>query len=269
MEETDGLSDVGERYARWTAYFAIAVIDVFLLPRQFHVFVVQNGDESHIKTAMWMFPLYLLLINLFIIPIAFGGLLLGFPAAAGDKFILAIPMLAGNRAMSLLVFLGGFSAATAMVVVSSVALGKMVANNLVIPGILWARKGFHGYGYLLAATRASMLAVILLGYLYARLMSYNAALMEIGIISFVAVAQFGPAVFGGLYWKGGTAGGAVLGICAGFAAWFYTMILPAAAKAGFLDPAILAGPACSFGPRTYWAPGSATRWGTPSSGASS
>jgi PAS domain S-box-containing protein len=236
-----GLSDTaGNGYARWTAYFAIAVIDVFLLPRQFHVFVVQNGDESHIKTAMWMFPLYLLLINLFIIPIAFGGLLLGLPAAAGDKFILAIPMLAGNRAMSLLVFLGGFSAATAMVVVSSVALGKMVANNLVIPGILWARKGFHGYGYLLAATRGSMLAVILLGYLYARLMSYNAALMEIGIISFVAVAQFGPAVFGGLYWKGGTAGGAVLGICAGFAAWFYTMILPAAVKAGFLDPEVLA-----------------------------
>jgi PAS domain S-box-containing protein len=236
-----GLSDAaGNGYARWTAYFAVAVIDVFLLPRQFHLFVVQNSDESHIKTAMWMFPLYLLLINLFIIPIAFGGLLLGLPAAAGDKFILAIPMLEGNRAMSLLVFLGGFSAATAMIVVSSVALGKMVANNLVIPGILWARKGFHGYGYLLAATRASMLAVILLGYLYARLMSYNAALMEIGIISFVAVAQFGPAVFGGLYWKGGTAGGAALGICAGFAAWFYTMILPAAVKAGFLDPLILA-----------------------------
>ncbi len=235
-----GLSGgVGNGYARWSAFFMIAVIDVFLLPRQFHVFVVQNGDESHIKTAMWMFPLYLLLINLFIIPIAFGGLLLGLPPAAGDKYILAIPMLSGHRVFSLLVFLGGFSAATAMVVVSSVALGKMVANNIVIPGILRARKGFHAYGYLLAATRASMLAVILLGYLYAQLMSYNAALMEIGIISFVAVAQFGPAVFGGLYWKGGTAGGAVTGLCAGFAAWFYTLILPAAVKAGFLSPSLL------------------------------
>ena len=230
----------GNGFARWTAYFAIAVIDVFLLPRQFHVLVVQNGDESHIKTAMWMFPLYLFLINLFIVPIAFGGLLLGLPASAGDRYILAVPMLAGRRFMSLLVFLGGFSAATAMVVVSSVALGKMVANNLVIPGILWARKGFHAYGYLLAATRASMLGIIGLGYLYARLMSYNAVLMEIGIISFVGVAQFGPAVFGGMYWKGGNARGAVLGICAGFAAWFYTLIVPAAVKAGFLDPSILA-----------------------------
>jgi PAS domain S-box-containing protein len=230
----------GNGYARWTAYFVIAVIDVLLLPRQFHVFVVQNGDESHIKTAMWMFPLYLFLINLFVIPIAFGGLLLGLPAAAGDNFILAIPMLFGHRAFSLLVFIGGFSAATAMVMVSSVALGKMVANNLVIPGILWARKGFHAYGYLLAATRASILAVIGLGYLYARLMSGNAALMEIGVISFVAVAQFGPPVFGGLYWKGGTAGGAVLGLCAGFVAWFYTLILPAAAKAGFLAPSFVA-----------------------------
>ncbi len=239
-----GLSNApGNGFARWGAYFTIAVIDVLLLPRQFHVLVVQNGEESHIKTAMWMFPLYLLLINLFVIPIAFGGLLLGLPAAAGDKYVLAIPMLAGNHAASLLVFLGGFSAATAMVLVSSVALGKMVANNLVIPGILWARKNFHAYGFLLAATRVSMLAVIALGYLYARLMSYNTALMEIGVISFVAVAQFGPAVFGGLYWKGGTAGGAVIGICAGFAAWFYTLILPAAAKAGFLSAAFVsAGP---------------------------
>ncbi|RJP19787.1 MAG: PAS domain S-box protein [Deltaproteobacteria bacterium] len=236
-----GLSGApGNGYARWTAYFVIAVIDVLLLPRQFHVLVVQNGDESHIKTAMWMFPLYLLLINLFVIPIAFGGLLLGLPAAAGDNFILAIPMLSGQKGLSLLIFIGGFSAATAMVLVSSVALGKMVANNLVIPGILRARRGFHAYGYLLAATRASILAVIGLGYVYARWMSGNAALMEIGVISFVAVAQFGPPVFGGMYWKGGTAGGAVLGLCAGFTAWFYTLILPAAAKAGFLDPSFVA-----------------------------
>ncbi|MGE5664364.1 MAG: sensor histidine kinase [Deltaproteobacteria bacterium] len=229
----------GNGYSRWLAYVAISAIDVILLPRQFHVFVVQNGDEKHIRTAMWMFPLYLLLINLFVVPIAFGGLILGLPASMADKYILSIPMLAGEKALSLLVFLGGFSAATAMVMVSSVALGKMIANNLLIPGILKARRGFHDYGYLLAAARASMLAVIVLGYLYARLMSRNMVLMEIGIISFVAVAQFGPAVFGGLYWKGASARGALLGISAGFAAWFYTMVVPAMVKAGIVSGAIL------------------------------
>ncbi len=229
----------GSGPSRWLAYIAIAVIDVILLPRQFHVFVVQNGDEKHIKTAMWMFPLYLLLINLFVVPIAFGGLLLGLPASAGDKYILSIPVISGHRALGLVVFLGGFSAATAMVMVSSVALGRMVANNLVIPGILKARRGFHAYGYLLAAARVSMLAVIGMGYLYARLMSRNMVLMEIGIISFVAVAQFGPAVFGGLYWKGASARGAILGISGGFAAWFYTLVLPAMVKAGIVGESLL------------------------------
>ncbi|MCL5885244.1 MAG: hypothetical protein M1377_07915, partial [Deltaproteobacteria bacterium] len=230
----------GNGYSRWLAYMVIAVFDVVLLPRQFHIFVVQNGDEKHIKTAMWLFPLYLFAINLFVIPIAFGGLLLGLPASAGDKYILSIPMLAGRKTLSLLVFLGGFSAATAMVVVSSVALGKMVANNLVIPTILRMRRGFHAYGYLLAAARASMLVVIALGYLYATLMSRNMVLMEIGIISFVAVAQFGPAVFGGLYWSRASTRGAMLGISLGFAAWFYTLVLPAMVKAGFVGGDILA-----------------------------
>ncbi|MGE5753447.1 MAG: ATP-binding protein [Deltaproteobacteria bacterium] len=230
----------GNGYSRWLAYVVIAVIDVILLPRQFHIFVVQNGDEKHIKTAMWLFPLYLLAINLFVIPIAFGGLLLGLPASAGDKYILSIPMLSGQKALSLVVFMGGFSAATAMVVVSSVALGKMVANNLVIPAILRLRKGFHAYGYLLAAARASMLIVIGLGYLYATLMSRNMVLMEIGIISFVAVAQFGPSVFGGLYWKRAGTHGAMLGIGMGFAAWFYTLVLPAMVKAGLVGGDLLA-----------------------------
>jgi PAS domain S-box-containing protein len=232
----------GNGYARWMAYIGIAVIDVILLPRQFHIFVVQNRDERHIRTAMWLFPLYLLLINLFVIPIAFGGLLLGLPPSAGDKYILSIPMLAGRKDLSLLVFLGGFSAATAMVLVSSVALGKMVANNLVIPAILKLRKGFHAYRWLLAAARVSMLVVIALGYLYAREMSRNMVLMEIGIISFVAVAQFGPAVFGGLYWSRADARGALAGIGAGFVAWFYTLVLPAMVKAGFIGSAILEGP---------------------------
>jgi len=229
----------GDGYSRWLAYIVIAVFDVVLLPRQFHIFVVQNGDEKHIKTAMWLFPLYLLVINMFVIPIAFGGLLLGLPASAGDKYILSIPMLAGNRALSLVVFMGGFSAATAMVMVSSVALGKMVANNLVIPAILKLRKGFHAYRYLLAAARASMLVIIALGYLYATLMSRNMVLMEIGIISFVAVAQFGPAVFGGLYWSRAGRRGAMLGISLGFAAWFYTLVLPAMVKAGFMGGRLL------------------------------
>jgi len=229
----------GNAYSRWMAFVVIAVIDVILLPRQFHVLVVQNGDERHLRTAMWMFPLYLFLINLFVIPIAFGGLLLGLPPQGGDRYILSIPMLAGNGAVSLLVFLGGFSAATAMVVVSSVAMGKMVANNLLTPMILKARRGFHAYATLLAVARASMIGIIALGYLYAKLMSKNMVLMEIGLISFVAAAQLGPAVCGGRYWNGANRYGALLGMVAGFSAWFYTLVVPALVKAGFLGGAIL------------------------------
>ncbi|GAB4367556.1 MAG: hypothetical protein Kow00128_12180 [Deltaproteobacteria bacterium] len=233
----------GNAYSRWMAFVVIAVIDVILLPRQFHVLVVQNGDERHLRTAMWMFPLYLFLINLFVIPIAFGGLLLGLPPPGGDRYILSIPMLAGNGPVGLLVFLGGFSAATAMVMVSSVAMGKMVANNLLTPLILKVRRGFHAYGTLLAVARASMIGIIALGYLYAKLMSRNMVLMEIGLISFVAVAQFGPAVFGGLYWGGANRHGALLGMVAGFGVWFYTLVVPALVKAGFLGRGILsAGP---------------------------
>jgi len=229
----------GNGYARWMAFVVISVIDVVLLPRQFHVLVVQNGEERHLRTAMWMFPLYLFLINLFVIPIAFGGLLLGLPPQGGDRYILSIPMLAGNDAMGLLVFLGGFSAATAMVMVSSVAMGKMVANNLLTPLLLKARRGFHDYGTLQAVARASMIGVIALGYFYAKLMSKNMVLMEIGLISFVGVAQFGPAVFGGLYWSGANRHGALLGVLAGFSVWFYTLVVPALVKAGFLGGTIL------------------------------
>lgn len=230
----------GTGISQWLAFVVIAVFDVILLPRQFHLLVVQNGDEQHIRTASWMFPLYLFLINLFVVPIAFAGLLLGLPPAAGDEYILAIPMLAKERALSLVVFLGGFSAATAMVMVSSVALGKMVANNLLIPVVLKARRGFHDYRYLLATARLSMLVVIALGYLFARLMSGTMVLMEIGLISFVAVAQFGPVVFGGLFWRRASARGALWGLCAGFAAWFYTLVVPALARAGVMPADLVA-----------------------------
>jgi len=229
----------GAGLAQWAAFAAIAVVDVIALPRQFHVLVVQNGHEDHVRTAMWLFPLYLLLINAFVIPIAFGGLLLGLPKEGADAYILAVPMLAGRRALSLLVFLGGFSAATAMVMISSVVLGKMVANNLLIPAALRVRKGFHAYRSLLATARLSILVIVALGYLYARLMSGRMVLMEIGLISFVGVAQFGPPLFGGLYWRRAAGRAALWGVAAGFAGWFYTLVLPALAKAGVVGQGLL------------------------------
>ena len=109
---------------------------ILLLPRQFHVAVVENSNEKHILTAMWLFPLYLLLINLFVFPIAAGGLLQGYPRAAADNFVLQIPINHGESWLAMLVFIGGISAATGMIMISSVTLSTMITNHLFLPLVI-------------------------------------------------------------------------------------------------------------------------------------
>ena len=108
---------------------------ILFLPRQFHVTVVENSDVSHVSKAMWLFPLYLLLINIFVMPVAFGGILLGGSQLEADSFVLTIPLSKGNSLLALMVFIGGFSAATGMIIVESLALSTMVMNSLVMPAI--------------------------------------------------------------------------------------------------------------------------------------
>lgn len=227
-------------HARWAAMLVVSMFAVMLLPRQFHVLVVQNPRERDVGTAAWAFPLYLLAINVFVLPIAFAGLL-RFPgnAATADTFILALPLAADAELVALAVFLGGFSAATAMIVVDSLALSRMISNDIVLPVLLRGRRVEEVYWASLASMRLGVLVVVGLGFLWARIEAGQFLLVEMGLLSFVAVAQCAPAVFVGLYWRRATRKGALAGIALGFATWFYTLIVPALVREGVVPTALL------------------------------
>lgn len=225
-------------YTSWFSLTLISFFAAFLLPRQFHVMVVENADESHIRKAMWLFPLYLLLINLFVPAIAGAGLLLGVPGVK-DMFVIEIPYSAGNIPLAVLVFIGGASAATAMVLVDGVAVGHMMLNELELPYLMrYLGRGRGLPGLLLNAKRINIILVVMLGYLYSRVVEYQ-SLVDIGLISFVAASQMGPAVIGGLYWRKGSREGAIAGMSAGFVLWLYTALIPTVVKAGWLPQSIL------------------------------
>ena len=228
----------------WFAISLLAGLAVMLLPRQFQVAVVENSDQRQIRRAIWLFPFYLLLINLFVIPIAVAGLL-AFPQGSvdPDTFVLTLPMAYEQPWLALVVFIGGLSAATGMVIVETIALSTMVSNDLVLPLLLrrWQSQatGADLGRLLLRIRRLAIVAILLLGYLYYRLAGEAYALVAIGLISFAAVAQFAPAVVAALYWRGGTREGALAGLSAGFLVWLYTLLLPSFAKSGWLPAAFL------------------------------
>ncbi len=227
-------------WTQWFALMLLSMLSVLFLPRQFQVMVVENVRESHLRRAVWVFPLYLLLINLFVLPIALGGLLyFGASPMNPENFVLSLPLAAGQHALALFVFIGGLSAATGMVIVETIAVSTMVSNELVLPLLLRSRHFHGGAGHdlsrlLLGIRRTAILGVLVLGYVYFHLAGEAYALVSIGLISFAAVAQFAPAVLLGLYWKGGTRRGALVGLLAGFLMWVYTLMLPSIAKSGWL-----------------------------------
>ncbi|HZE36877.1 MAG TPA: ATP-binding protein [Candidatus Eisenbacteria bacterium] len=227
-------------YARWAAMLVISMMAVMFLPRQFHVLVVQNPRERDVNAVAWSFPLYLLLINLFVLPIAFAGLIV-FPESGGqaDSFILQLPLHFQSRLISITVFLGGFSAATAMIVVDSLALSKMITNDVILPMLLRRRRLEDIYWITLFYTRVAMLAVVGLGFAWARMERGQLLLVEMGLLSFIAVTQCAPAILLGLYWRRGNRKGAAAGISAGFALWFYTLIIPALVKEGLVPGSVL------------------------------
>src|SRR5256714_14237944 len=187
----------------------------------------------------------MLAINVFVLPIAFGGLL-RFPGGGvdGDTFVLTLPMAEKQELLALLVFIGGLSAATGMVIVETIALSTMVCNDLVMPVLLRMRSLRLNErpdltGLLLGIRRGAIVLILLLGYLYFKLAGEAYALVSIGLISFAAVAQFAPVVLGGIFWKGGTRRGALAGLLAGFGVWFYTLLMPALARSGWLPISFL------------------------------
>ncbi len=252
VSATPGLSQLlrleqGGRFAyeQWFALVGLSMLSVIFLPRQFQVMVVENVDERHLRRAAWAFPLYLLLINLFVLPIAFGGLLVfGSGRMDPDGFVLSLPLAHGQQGLALAAFIGGLSAATGMVIVETIAVSTMICNDLLMPGLLRTRSfgalaAVDVTRTLLAIRRVAIFVVMLLGYLYFRLAGEAYALVSIGLISFAAVAQFAPAMLGGLYWKGGTKLGALIGLCAGFVLWLHTLLLPSFVKSGWLPSSLL------------------------------
>jgi Na+/proline symporter/nitrogen-specific signal transduction histidine kinase len=231
---------VGGDYSSWIWLTILSMLAIMFLPRQFQVTVIENKDESHLKKAIWLFPLYMLAINVFVLPIAFGGLL-HFPSGSvdADSFVLTLPMSQQQELLALVVFIGGLSAATGMVIVETIALSTMVCNDLVMPVLLRMRtlrlnQRRDLTGLLLGIRRGAIVLILLLGYLYFKVAGETYALVSIGLISFAAVAQFAPAALGGVFWKGATRRGALAGLGAGFAVWFYTLLLPAFARSDWL-----------------------------------
>ncbi len=218
--------------AVWAVTTLLSAFAIILLPRQFHVTVVENHDSRDVRTASWLFPAYLVLINLFVAPLAVAGLKM-FPEGAinRDLTVLALPLAAGAHGIALLTMIGGLSAATGMVVMDSLALAITISNDLAMP-LLLRRPGPQEPGaegdigaLVLWVRRLAILGVLALGFLYERLAG-EAALVSIGLLSFAAVAQIAPAFLGGLFWRRGTARGAVAGMTAGTLVWIYLLLLP-------------------------------------------
>jgi len=216
---------------RWVTLTFLSATAIICLPRQFQVSVVENVDERHLATASWLFPLYLMLISLFVLPIAAVGLS-QLPAGANpDMFVLTLPMAANQDALALLAILGGFSSATSMVIVACIALSTMVSNHIVLPIVLkftasQRRTSGELKELLLNSRRVSILIILFLGYLYFRLSATSDALASIGLIAFAGVAQLLPSIIGGIFWRTATRAGAISGLLAGFSLWVYTLFLP-------------------------------------------
>src|SRR3954449_12291747 len=245
--ETAHTAAVLTREPVWSTLIVMTLLStaaIVMLPRQFHVTVVENRSESEIRRAAWLFPLYLVLINLFVIPIAMAGLLT-FPRGLvdSDMFVLALPLKAGSELLTLTAFVGGLSAATAMVIVETVALAIMASNDIVMPFVLQRRETILSDradvgAMLLTVRRFSIFLILFLAYLYYRFAG-DAQLAAIGLLSFAAIAQLAPAFFGGLIWRNGTARGALAGMSVGILAWAHTLMLPSFAEADLLPKAIL------------------------------
>ena len=226
----------------FAAQCLLAFAAIFCLPRQFHVAIVECGNVADIRRARWMFGAYLVIVSLMVVPIASAGMVLfaDSPQVAPDSFVLALPLAEQRDALAMLAYVGGFSAATGMVIVASVALATMVSNDLVMPLLLrrgWAeRHGGDVAATVLWIRRIAIVCIAGLAWGYYRASGSDASLASFGLMSFAAVAQFAPALIGGLYWHGASRRGAEVGLLVGFSVWLYTLLLPTLTDAGWFDP---------------------------------
>lgn len=230
--------------AHWFWVLILSAVAVLLLPRQFHVSVVKITNISFTRQSAWMFPLYLLLICFFVLPIALAGKMLLPTESNPDMFVLSLPLHFNQPWLALLVYLGGFSAAASMVVVSVISLSIMVSNNLLMPFLLKTRTATmdrHAVlsDRLLYIRRIIIVVILFLAYAFYKSVSHQFALVSIGLISFAAILQLAPIIIGGLYWPKANRKGAMAGVMAGFFIWFICLPLPTLAESGILSKSIL------------------------------
>ncbi len=234
LAQVESVPAVADRISRegspltWVVTTLLSAMAFLCLPRQFHVAVVEHDHPASLRTARWLFPLYLVLINLFVVPIAAAGLLLLGSQANPDLYVLQLPLANSGSWLSVFVFIGGLSAATSMVIVACMALSGMIGNELVMPYLLRRRAGVaHDMGPLVVFVRRAAVVIILMaGYAYERIISGYLPLASIGMISFCAVANFAPGLVLGLYWRRAHRYGVVAGLAGGFIVWLYALLLP-------------------------------------------
>ena len=231
------LNDLWSATPTWAALLVqtgVAMMAIICLPRQFHVSVVENTEPRDLEVARWVFPAYLILAVLFVVPIALAGSLL-LPAGVNpDSFVISLPLAEKQSALALLAFIGGASAATGMVIVEAVALATMLSNDIVLPVLLYRQKAKRPFElfrhWLLSVRRVSILVILLLAYFCYRLFGPNVSLASIGQISFAAITQLAPAMLGALYWKQANRRGVFAGLGVGVGLWAYTLVLPMVAS---------------------------------------
>lgn len=244
-------------YFNWFVLSLLSGIAIMFLPRQFQVAIVENTNEQHLNKAIWLFPLYLFIINLFVLPVAMGGKLLFGNSINADTYLLAIAIQKGNYFIAGLAYLGGFSAATGMIIVETIALSLLLSNNLIMPIIAktnWVADK-HLSWVSLFSRRFSIAALLFLAYLYYQNVAHHYSLVSIGLISFAAVAQLAPATLGGIFWKNGTRTGAFAGLLAGFVTWTFTLVIPTLINAKLLPNTWLStgfGGISLFNPNALW-----------------
>jgi Na+/proline symporter/signal transduction histidine kinase len=258
----DGLTDIFNRFSHtshidlanligsntnsfggWITRILLSMAAIIFLPRQFHMAIIENSNEKHIRTAMWFIPLYMFVFTFFTYPIAIAGLLKGYLPQEADFIILKLPFVAGNKLLSFIVFLGGFSAATGMVIIASMTIAIMITNHLLLPVVDKVKKLTFIKQHLLQCRWVVVAFSIVIGYWFERKIEATYLLAQIGSISFAAVFQFLPAIIGGLFWRKGNKTGALLGLSSGFIIWFYTSLIPLFIKSGWMSRSVL-----SYGP---------------------
>lgn len=226
-------------YSLFMAYTVLSFSAIIFLPRQFQMLVVENNQEKHLRTAVWIAPLYFIAIIAFVFPVAIAGILQGLDAAAGDSFILLLPLTHGAPWLSMAVFFGGLSAAFSMLMISAMTITIMVSNYLILPLLERVTSLSFLIKFLLMLRWIVVVAIMTIAYMFEVKLGSSYVLVKIGMISFAAVLQFAPAIIGGLFWEKGNKIGAILGLLSGFAVWLYTCLFPAIVRSGWMSESIL------------------------------